>query len=186
MAENLEKIIKGCAQEKRSAQEQLYKLFAKKLFAVSLLYTKDHSAAEDVLHEGFIKIFQNIKDYANKGSFEGWLRKIIINTALQRYRKQKYLYSITDETEFDEEFSNDDVVSEISANDLMNFIQELSPQYRVVFSLYAIEGYSHKEISEIVSITESTSKSNLSRARKILQEKVLANFPAMSKKSYVG
>jgi len=103
LAENLEKIIKGCAQEKRSAQEQLYKLFAKKLFAVSLLYTKDHSAAEDVLHEGFIKIFQNIKDYANKGSFEGWLRKIIINTALQRYRKQKYLYSITDETEFDEE-----------------------------------------------------------------------------------
>ncbi len=172
----LDKIIKGCVSGKRKDQEKLYKLFSRKLFAVSLIYTKDYSAAEDILQEGFIKIFTNIKQYKNKGSFEGWMRRIIVNTALEKFRKQSHLFTVSEIEEINEEFSYQDIVSEISAKDLIKLIQELTPQYRVVFSLYAIEGYSHKEIAKKLKISPGTSKSNLSRARKILQEKVKEQF----------
>lgn len=173
MADNLNDIIKGCVAGKLRAQEKLYKLFSKKMYGVCLLYTKDYSAAEDVLQDGFIRVYKNIDKFDHKGAFEGWMRRIMVNAALERYRKYNYLYPVEEIDDYIEEFSYQDVMSEIEVQDLMKIIHELSPKYRVAFCLYAIEGYSHQEISDELGISEGTSKSNLSRARKILQEKVL-------------
>lgn len=178
--DELKEIVKGCKAGKRKAQKQLYEMFARKMFGVSLLYTKDYTAAEDIVQEGFVKVFTNIKQFSFKGSFEGWIRRIMVNTALEKYRRQNHLYPVEDVAPYMDEVGYDDTISQISANDLMEIIQELSPQYRVVFSLYAIEGYSHKEIAKKLSISEGTSKSNLSRARKILQDKVLEHFKTSS------
>ena len=170
--EQLDDIIKGCVSGKRQYQAILYKQYAKKMFGISLLYTKNHTEAEDVVQEGFVKIFLNIKQFDNRGSFEGWMRKIMINTALEKYRKQRRLYAVNDIEPYINDISYDDVISDLSAADLLKLVHELSPQYRIVFTLYAIEGFSHKEIAKELGITESTSKSNLSRARIILKEKV--------------
>jgi len=170
--EELDEIIKGCKAGKRAAQGKLYKLLSKKMFGVCLIYTKDYTAAEDVLQEGFVKVFSHIAQYQNTGSFEGWVRKIMVNTALERFRRQKLLYSDKEVEEYANDFSYDDIVSNISARDLLDIVQELTPQYRMVFSLYALEGYTHKEIADQLGISEGASKSNLSRARVILQHKV--------------
>ncbi|MCK4661610.1 MAG: sigma-70 family RNA polymerase sigma factor [Bacteroidales bacterium] len=142
------------------------------MFGICLRYSKDYTEAEDTLQEGFIKVFENISSFKFKGSFEGWLRRIMVNTALEKYRKQNVLYPVSDIFEYAEDIGYDDITSDISAGDLLKLITELSPQYRVVFNLYAIEGYSHNEISKKLGISTGTSKSNLSRARQILQEKV--------------
>ena len=149
--------------------------FSRKLFAVCYNYSKDYAEAEDTLHEGFMKIFQNISKYSYTGSFEGWMRKIVVNTALEKYRGRKNMY-VVDDLKYAEDISYDEIISNISANDLMEIINELTPQYKIVFNLYAIEGYSHKEIGEMLDISENTSKSNLSRARYILKNKVEKYF----------
>ncbi len=172
----LDDIIKGCVAGKPEAQEALYKKYSGKLFGISLRYTKDHSAAEDVLQEGFMKIFTNISSFKGTGSFEGWIRRVLINTALERFRKHFQMYPITDVNESESSFNYDNVLNDISVKDLLNLIQELPPAYRMVFNLYAIDGYSHKEISNILNISIGTSKSNLSRARKLLQIKVNKHF----------
>jgi len=172
----LDDIIKGCVAGKPEAQETLYKKYSSKLFGISLRYTKDYSAAEDVLQEGFMKIFTNISSYKGTGSFEGWMRRVLINTALERFRKHFQMYPITDVNESDSSFNYDNVLNDISVKDLLNLIQELPPAYRMVFNLYAIDGYSHKEIGNILNISIGTSKSNLSRARKLLQLKVNKHF----------
>lgn len=172
----LEDIIKGCISGKSDAQEALYKKFSGKLFGISLRYTKDYSAAEDVLQEGFIKIFNNISSFKGTGSFEGWMRRVVINTALERFRKHFQLYPISEIDESDSSFNYDNVLNDISVKDLLGLIQELPPAYKMVFNLYAIDGYTHKEIGEMLSISIGTSKSNLSRARKLLQLKVNKHF----------
>ena len=168
----LQNIIKDCKSGKRDAQAKLFQQYAKKMFAVSLVYTKDKTAAEDVIQDAFIKIFSKISQFKDKGSFEGWMRRIVVNTALERYRKENRMYSIDDYQPYEEKLSYDDLIANISANELMEIISTISPQYKMVFSLYAIEGYSHKEIAKELGISEGTSKSNLARARKVLQEKV--------------
>lgn len=180
-----EEIIKGCKAGKRAAQSKLFARLSKKMFGVCMIYTKDTTAAEDVLHEGFIKVFKNIKQFCGKGSFEGWVRRIMVNTALERYRKEQRMYSVSQIEDYIEDISYDDIVSDISARDLMAMIKELSPRYKVAFSLYAIEGYSHKEISQKLNISEGTSKSNVSRARKILQEKIKKQYGYAVEKSIV-
>jgi RNA polymerase sigma-70 factor (ECF subfamily) len=125
-----------------------------------------------VLQDGFLKIFEKINQFEFKGSFEGWMKKIMVNTALEKYRTQYKVINILDGMNNYEKESFEDVSDLITADELLTFIQDLSPKYRMVFNLYAIEGYSHKEISEMLDISEGTSKSNLSRARLILQEKV--------------
>jgi len=177
----LEKIIKGCIQGKSEAQSKLFKLLSPKMYGICLRYTKNTVEAEDVLHDGFIKIFQNVKNFKNEGSFEGWMRRIMVNTALESCRHDNIMYLASDVKEMKEDFSCDDITSNIDAADLMKFIQELSPQYQMVFNLYAIDGYSHDEIAEMLNISVSTSKSNLSRARKVLQEKVIAHFYSSEK-----
>ncbi len=169
-------IIKGCVAGKTSAQGELFKKYSKMLFGVCIRYTKDPSAAEDVLHEGFIKIFLNISSYKGKGSFEGWMRRIMVNTALERYRKNFQMYPVHEVAELESKLNTNLIVSELSSQELLGLIKELPPAYKMVFNLFAIDGYSHKEISEMLSISIGTSKSNLSRARKILQNKVKQHF----------
>ncbi|WP_179009525.1 RNA polymerase sigma factor [Winogradskyella forsetii] len=168
---SLEQLIKNCINQDAQAQSQLYKQYASKLFSVCLKYSKNYAEAEDNLHDAFITIFSKIGQYKNKGSFEGWLKRIAINTALQRYREDVGVYDIIDEgnikdTEVD--INEDDVGIEY----LLKIIQELPDRYRLVFNLYVLDGYSHVEISELINISSGTSKSNLARARMILKEKI--------------
>ncbi|HAF31293.1 MAG TPA: RNA polymerase subunit sigma-70 [Bacteroidales bacterium] len=171
--DNYSDIIKACLKGNRIAQNRLYQLFADKMYGVCLRYADNEDEAKDILQDGFIKVYVNLKQFNNKGSFEGWIRRIIVNTALEKFRDKNYLFAVNMESEYDANSSHyDHILSELSAKDLLKLIQDLSPQYRTVFNLYAIEGYSHKEICEKLKIKEGTSKSNLSRAREILKEKV--------------
>jgi RNA polymerase sigma factor (sigma-70 family) len=170
----IKKIIKGCLAGDRRDQELLYRRHASKLYAVCLQYSGNDEEARDILQEGFIKIFENLNNYKHEGSFEGWMRRITVNTALEKYRSKHNLYRVDDIDQIQEpdaEPDNQDYAG-LEASDLLDIIRELPPKYRVVFNLYAIEGYSHKEISKMVNISEGTSKSNLSRARVILQRRV--------------
>ncbi len=172
LSEKLDYIIQGCQQKDAKAQKELFDLFGGKMYGVCLRYAGNRDDAQDVLQEGFLKIYEKIYQFEFKGSFEGWMRRIFVNIALERYRGQYQVINIQDSWR---EGSNDDyenITGVLTAEELLKIIQGLSPKYRAVFNLYAIEGYSHKEISEMLDITEGTSKSNLSRARIILQEKV--------------
>ena len=170
--ENLDDIITGCKADKRKAQEQLFNLFSDEMFGVCLYYSKDYTEAEDTLHEGFMKVFQKISQFQHKGSLAGWIRRIMINTALEKFRKNNQLYAVGDDYYFEGDIDPNNVIDDLSTQDLLNMVQELSPKYRMVFNLYAIEGYTHSEISDMVGISEGTSKSNLARARYILQKKI--------------
>jgi len=170
----IKNIIDGCLKGNRRDQELLYRRHAAKLYAVCLQYSGNDEEARDILQEGFIKIFENLGSFKYEGSFEGWIRRIIVNTALEKYRSRHNLYrvdDIDDIPERDADPDNEDY-SGLEAVDLMGLIRELPPKYRMVFNLFAIEGYSHREISGMVNISEGTSKSNLSRARTILQRRV--------------
>ncbi len=167
-------IINGCLKGNRRDQELLYRRHAPKLYAVCLQYSGNDEEARDILQEGFIKIFENLNHYKYEGSFEGWMRRIIVNTALEKFRSRHNLYRVDDIDqipELDAEPDSEDY-SGLDADDLMEIIRELPPKYRMVFNLFAIEGYSHKEIGQMVNISEGTSKSNLARARIILQRRV--------------
>ena len=172
----IEIIIKGCVSGDRKAQGKLFNLFSNEMFGVCLYYSKDYTEAEDTLHDGFMKVFKKIGQFEYKGSLAGWIRKIMVNTALEKFRKQHLLFALGDEYENNEDINRENIISSLSANDLINLIRELSPQYKMVFNLYAIEGYSHGEISEMLGISEGTSNSNLARARNVLQKKVKRYF----------
>jgi len=158
------------------AQTQFYQMFSGKMFGVCLRYARDAAEAEDNLQEGFIKVFTNLKSFRNEGSLEGWVRRIMINVSLEKIRKQHLMYPVEDVSIYDSVNFSDDVISKISANDLIRLIQELPPRYRLVFNLYVVEGFTHQEIAKEMSITEGTSKSNLARAREIMKRKVQENF----------
>lgn len=171
---DIKEIIKGCLDGNRRDQELLYRRHASKLYAVCLQYSGNDEEARDILQEGFIKIFEHLHRYKHEGSFEGWMRRIVVNTALEKFRARHNLFRVDDIDAISEpeaEPENEDY-SGLQAVDLLFIIRELPPKYRMVFNLYAIEGYSHKEIGEMLSISEGTSKSNLSRARNILQRRV--------------
>ena len=172
--QKVREIIDGCLSGSRRDQELLYRRYAPKLYAVCLQYAGNTDDARDVLQEGFIKIFENLGRYSHEGSFEGWMRRIIVNTALEKYRSRYYLSRVDDIEEIDEPVSEPESedFAGLEASDLLNMVMDLPPKYRMVFNLYAIEGYSHNEIATMLNISEGTSKSNLSRARDILQRKV--------------
>ena len=172
--QEISKIIKGCLAGDRRDQELLYRRHASKLYAVCLQYSGNDEEARDILQEGFIKIFDNLHQFKFEGSFEGWMRRITVNTALEKFRTRHNLYRVDDIDAIEEPDADPDNkdYAGLEAGDLMNIIRELPPKYRMVFNLYAIEGYSHKEISTMMNISEGTSKSNLSRARGILQKRV--------------
>jgi RNA polymerase sigma factor (sigma-70 family) len=172
LIDNLEDIIEGCRRKESKAQRLLYEHFSSHMYGVCLRYCGCVEDAEDVLHEGFLKVFEKIGQFQGRGAFEGWMRKIMVNIALEKHRNQYKIINIQDNVREYDRPGPEDLTDNLTANELLHFIQELSPKYRIVFNMYAIEGYSHKEISEILKISEGTSKSNLSRARAILQEKV--------------
>ncbi|WP_179318762.1 RNA polymerase sigma factor [Winogradskyella helgolandensis] len=168
---SLDKLIENCIKQDVQAQGQLYKQYASKLFSLCLKYSKNYAEAEDNLHDAFITVFSKIEQYNNKGSFEGWLKRIAINTSLQRYREDVGVYDIVNEGNI-EDVSVDINDDNVSIDFLLKIIQELPDRYRLVFNLYVLDGYSHVEISELIQISTGTSKSNLARARMILKEKI--------------
>lgn len=168
---SLKQLIKKCIEQDAQAQSQLYKQYASKLFSLCLKYSRNYVEAEDNLHETFLTIFDKIGQFNHKGSFEGWLKRIAINTALQKYRQHVGVYDIVNEEAIeDSNIEIDD--QDLSLDFLLKIIQELPDRYRLVFNLYALDGYSHNEISELIGISVGTSKSNLARARKILKTKI--------------
>lgn len=168
----LEHIIRGCQRKDPKAQHALYTNYKAKMYGICLRYTENTEDAEDVFQEAFVKIFEKIYQFEFKGSFEGWMRRIMVNTALEKYRKKLNVIHINDTVKKLDTPAEIEIEEELSAKDLLKLVQELSPRYKMVFNLYAIEGYNHKEIAEMMEISEGTSKSNLSRAREILQKKV--------------
>jgi len=167
---SIEKLIKQCKKHDLKSQEKLYQLFSNKLFSVSLKYSRNYEEAEDNLQDAFITIFKKIDQFRFNGYFEGWMKRIVINTALQRYRKQ-HVFEIVNEENIEQpevEFNEENIPLKF----LLQIIQELPDRYRMVFNLYALDGYSHKEIAETMSISVGTSKSNLARARGILKQKI--------------
>lgn len=167
----LNKLIKQCAKNNRKAQEEIYQLFAGKLFSICLKYSKNKQEAQDNFQDGFVTIFNKIGQFKFKGSFEGWLKRIMVNTILLKYRQKNVLNIVVTE-EIPDEVIVDVDDEEISLDFLLNLIQELPDRYRMVFNLYVLDGYSHREISEMLRIAEGTSKSNLARARAILKNKI--------------
>ncbi len=165
-------LIEGCLAGNRRMQEALYSRFSPRMYAVCLRYAGSSEEAEDILQEGFIKIFKKMDSYRGDGSFEGWIRRIFVNTAIEHFRRKRYLMPVTEKEENTLEGKYTSALDDLGAKDLMALVQELSPGYRTVFNMYVVEGYTHKEIAEILGISEGTSKSQLSRAKVILQEMV--------------
>ena len=181
--DHLQRIINGCLRNERRAQEELFKLFYGKMLGVCMRYATDRDSAEEVLQEGFIKIFDKLKAFNYEGSFEGWMRRIMSNTAIDSIRKSKKDPILTDNDEDFKLGSEDPMVDleelefvGLKAEIAMEAINELSPAYRSVFNLYVFEDYTHKEIAEILGISEGTSKSNLSKAKMNLQKVLKEKF----------
>lgn len=176
-----DEIIRGCKAGKRQYQTLLYQKYARSLFAVCLRYAKNTTEAEDLLQESFIKIFSSIKDYRGDGPLEAWLNRIIINTALTRFRKNQPMVSHDMEElsdAFDEDPEDDifKLVTKEHCNQILRFIQELPDGYRQVFNLYVFEGMSHRDISNLLGINEITSRTQLRKARLLLRDKILRLF----------
>ena len=167
---SLKLLIENCKNHDTKAQGELYKMFSRKMFALCLKYSRNRTEAEDVLQDSFLTIFKKIGQYDNKGSFEGWIKRITINTALQRYRGKGVLNLVDDNHIEDINVEADD--QDLSLDFLLSCIQELPDRYRLVFNLYALDGYSHKEIAKMLEVTTGTTKSNLARARMILKDKI--------------
>ena len=167
----LDQTIAGCKKQDIIAQANMYKLLAPKMFGVCLKYSRNYQEAQDHLQDGFLLVFEKIKKFDNKGSFEGWAKRVIINNILLQYRDKTFLEIVSDQIpDLEEELELE--TDAVSMDFLLQIIQELPDRYRLVFNLYAIDDYSHKEISEHLKISIGTSKSNLSRAKNILKQKI--------------
>ncbi|MEG0993036.1 MAG: RNA polymerase sigma factor [Bacteroidales bacterium] len=170
-------LIEKCRQKNPGAQKALYNLYARKMMGVCMRYTADVETARDLLQEGFVTVFTHLDSFNGAGSFEGWIRRIMVNTALQYLRKAVLFTEVTDLTLYESSFSTDfSVLDTLSAQDLMKIIESLPPGFRTVFNLYAIEGYNHQEIAQMLNISEGCSRSQYSRARKHLQQIILAEY----------
>lgn len=172
----LERIVRGCIQKDSKCQEELFRMLYGKMMSVCMRYSRDEDTAQEVLQVGFIKVFDKLEKYDFNGSFEGWVRRIVVNTAIDHIRKSKrdpfsssedYLYVEEDEMAIEDDAEQN---VELKAAEAMKALQMLSPAYQAVFNLYVIENYTHKEVAEILGISEGTSKSNLAKAKKKLQD----------------
>ncbi|WP_422349671.1 RNA polymerase sigma factor [Flagellimonas sp.] len=167
---DINELIHNCKKGKRQAQAELYRKYSGILFGMCLKYSRNRTEAEDNLHDSFMTIFNKIDQYKFNGSFEGWIKRITVNTVLQKYRKEQYLDVVSENV--GEEVEVDTEQTDISLSTLLGYIQELPNKYRLTFNLYVLDGYSHKEISEMLGTSTGTSKSNLARAKMILREKI--------------
>jgi RNA polymerase sigma-70 factor (ECF subfamily) len=180
VAYNEVNIIQGCIEGERSAQKSLYEHFAGKMLGVCMRYAKDRSEAEDMLQEGFLKVFQGISKFKGEGSFEGWVRRIMVYNAINHYkhRSRKFQEDL-DQENYDAVY-HDELLEKISAKEIVALIQHLPEGYRAIFNLYAIEGYTHKEISEKLNIAVGTSKSQYSRAKQCMQALLAKHYQIMN------
>lgn len=165
-------LIKGCLENDRRMQQQLYNRFASKMYGVCLRYTGNADDAQDILQDGFVKVFRKLDSFRGEGSFEGWIRRIFVNTAIEHFRRKNYLQPVTEKEESQIESKTVSALDGLSEKDILKLVQQLSPGYRTVFNLYVVEGFSHKEIASMLDISEGTSKSQLSRAKVILQDMI--------------
>lgn len=168
-------LIEGCLKKDRRFQKELYERYSSKMLALCCRYCKNREEAQDILHEGFIKTLKNLHRFKGDGSFEGWVRRIMINSALEHFRKNKKLQVVEELEHAESQKVNSVALEKMSADEILTLVQKLPAGFKMVFNLYAIEGYSHKEIAEQLGISIGTSKSQLSRARASLQEMIKVN-----------
>ncbi len=165
-------LIQGCISGNRQMQELLYQKYSSKMYGVCLRYSGNIEDANDLLQEGFIKIFKNLIKFRGEGSFEGWIRRIFVNTSIEHFRKKVKLYNVTEVQENTIEDDDLNILDTLAEKDIISLVNELSPGYKTVFNMHVIEGYSHKEIADILGINEGTSKSQLARAKGVLKKSV--------------
>ena len=168
---DLKRIIKLCKRNHSKAQQELYEAYKDELFFLSLKYCKGKADAQDNLQDAFLSIFRNIKNYKNTGSFEGWMKRIVINKAIDKYKRNKQII-LLDSDLLKENTTIDEEQFSINLDELLGHIQNLPDQYRLVFNLYEVDGYSHKDIAELLCISVNTSKSNLHRAKLLLKKRI--------------
>jgi len=167
-------LINGCIKGDAQMQRLLYDQFSAKMYGVCLRYAENTEDANDVMQEGFIKVYKSLSKFRAEGSFEGWIRRIFINTSIEHFRKKVKLYNVTEIQENTIEDSELDVLDSLATKDILNIINKLSPGYKQVFNMHVVEGYSHKEIADLLGITEGTSKSQLARAKGVLKKMIEA------------
>src|SRR5450432_997318 len=173
----LQKLINGCLARDRSCQRKIYEFYGPSMMSLCLRYSKNRQEAEEVLQDGFLQMYKCISQFENKGSFEGWLRRIMINCAFQKYRSNINRFNLLPLTEEQFRISNpNDFADRLSEKELIVLIQSLPPSYRMVFNLYVFEGMKHREIASLLNISEGTSKSNLSDARNTLKKQLASNL----------
>ena len=165
-------LIQGCISGNRQMQELLYQKYSSKMYGVCLRYSGNIEDANDLLQEGFIKIFKNLIKFRGEGSFEGWIRRIFVNTSIEHFRKKVKFYNVTEVQENTIEDDDLNILDTLAEKDIISLVNELSPGYKTVFNMHVIEGYSHKEIADILGINEGTSKSQLARAKGVLKKSV--------------
>ncbi|MCR9182313.1 MAG: sigma-70 family RNA polymerase sigma factor [Flavobacteriaceae bacterium] len=175
----LNELIEKCKLEDIKAQGELYTLYSSKLYSVCLKYSRNATEAQDNLQDAFLTIFKNMSQYKHKGSFEGWMKRITVNTVLQKYRKERFFEIVNENQIEDPEIEVEE--NSFSLDFLLKLIQELPDRYRLVFNLYVLDDYSHQEVAEMLDITVGTSKSNLARARMILKNKIEESKIAQAK-----
>ena len=169
-----EKLIKGCQKGKREFQQALYDKYCDGMFLVALRYSKMQQEAEDILQEAFLKVFNNIKTFRKDSSLAYWIKRIVVNTALNHQRSKLYLYPMVDVSDLTDRAVDESAISNLSYDELLKLIQKLPSGCQVIFNLFAIEGYKHHEIAKLLRISEGTSKSQYSRAKSILTELILS------------
>jgi len=185
--EETPQLIKACLAEDRNAQRRLYELFAPKMFGVCLRYARDREEAEDIMQEGFVQVFKSLHQFKFSGSFEGWIRKIMVYSAIAKYRGRSKLHSVLNiESENIIDYRNEDILSQLGKKELLKMVQDLPPAYRLVFNMYVFEGLKHREIAQQLDISEGTSKSNLHDAKLILQRAVMNSMRIANQKSTNG
>lgn len=168
----IESLLAGCKKGDRAAQEQLYRLTASEMLGVCLRYTPDQAEAEDILQTGFVRVFSNLERFEQKGVFHSWIRRIMVNTAIEAYRRRQRISAMSTIDEQLEDRLPAPEQAPMEYTDLVHLIQQLPDGYRMVFNMYVMEGYSHREISQALEISENTSKSQLSRARDWLKKRI--------------
>ena len=175
-------LIKGCIEENPEMQKLLYDRFSSKMYGVCLRYTENTEDANDVMQEGFIKVYKSLPKFRGEGSFEGWIRRIFINTSIEHFRKKVKLYNVNEVHENTIEDVALDALDSLATKDILSIINELSPGYKQVFNMHVVEGYSHKEIADMLGITEGTSKSQLARAKGALKKIIESGTGALKNK----
>jgi RNA polymerase sigma-70 factor (ECF subfamily) len=179
-----QQLIDGCLQGDRRSQQAVYKLLYGKMKAVCLRYTRDSDQAMDVLQEGFIKVFQNMERYSGSGSFEGWVRRIMVNLSIDRFRKSKNDFILMNDAMSAEQWEDEIEEEELAEQDQYDFkphqiieaMQQLSPAYRTVFNLYVFENYTHQDIADALGVSVGTSKSNFAKAKRNMKKILIKNY----------